>query len=298
MQPECIDPPPIPDWLKIAYPFKRRMLSVNGQKMHFVDEGTGPVVLMMHGNPTWSFLWRKVIALLLPDGFRVVAPDMIGLGLSDKPRDLKYHSLDTHAENLLTLVETLDLKDITIVGQDWGGPIISCMAARTPERIRAAVWGNTSVLMPSKRITATAFHRFSNQPVLSDLAFRVLNFPIPIMHKVQGDPASIGKFEKRAYAYPLRRIQDRVAPLALARMVPTAWEHPTVKMLERSDTWAREFKGPVQMVWGLRDPILGRSLKRMQEAFPHAVVTETHAGHFLQEEVPEELAKAIREVQA
>lgn len=292
-----IEAPTIPDWLTEEYPFKRRMVQLGEQHMHFVDEGEGPVVLMMHGNPTWSFLWRKVIKLLLAQGYRVIAPDMIGLGLSSKPRQRTYHSLDQHAENLLALVEALDLQEMTIVGQDWGGPIISGMAARAPERVRAAVWGNTSVLAPAKRIKATAFHRFANRPVVSDIAFRLFNFPVPVMHKVQGDPASIAAFEKKAYTYPLRKVGDRVAPLALARMVPNAWEHPTVKMLQRSDAWAREFKGPVQLVWGMRDPILGRSLKRMQEAFPQASTTETQAGHFLQEEVPEELAKAICEVQ-
>jgi haloalkane dehalogenase len=264
--------------------------------MHYVDQGDGPVVLMQHGNPTWCFLWRKVIERLLDANVRVVAPDMIGLGLSARPKRASEHTLDFHADNLKALVEALDLHEVTIASQDWGGPISAVMAARVPERIHGAVFANTTIRVPDGPIRVTAFHRFSNMPVVSYVAFKGWNFPVPIMHKVQGDPASIGKFERRAYTYPLRRWRDRAAPLALARMVPTELSHPSVKTLEESDQWARNLKGPVELVWGKKDPILGPALKRMRGLFPNAPVTETGAGHFLQEEVPDELTRAILNV--
>jgi haloalkane dehalogenase len=128
------------------------------------------------------------------------------------------------------------------------------------------------------------------------MLFRVFNFPIPVLNLIQGDRNSIGPKEKRAYRYPLRTFQDRVAPLALARMVATNLEHPTVKSLKIVDNWARSFKGPIELVWGLKDPILGRAYRSAQELFPQAKCTETAAGHYLQEEVPELLAQAILRV--
>ncbi|MBT8132003.1 MAG: haloalkane dehalogenase, partial [Gammaproteobacteria bacterium] len=139
---------------------------------------------------------------------------------------------------------------------------------------------------------------FANQPLLSNFAFKQLNYPIPFLHKVQGDKASMGRKQKRAYAYPLRRSADRVAPLALARMVPQTLDHPSVQTLGEVDEWARKFRGPVQLVWGTKDPILGRSLKKMEALFPSAPVVRTDAGHFLQEEVPMKLAEAILQVVA
>jgi cis-3-alkyl-4-acyloxetan-2-one decarboxylase len=286
----------LPDWLLNAYPFERTLIEVNGWQMNVVDTGTGRPVLLMHGNPMWSYLWRKIIPHLVEAGFRVIAPDMIGLGLSQKPRHVEDHSFDFHRDNLVTLVEKLDLNDMIIVGQDWGGPQVAGMAARCPERVTGAVFGNTSLLPPDKRAKATRFHRFANRPFISTFAFRVLNFPIPILKKVQGDPTSMGAEELRAYRYPLDSWANRAAPLALARMVPTSPQHPSIPGLKECGAWTESFAGPVALVWGLRDPILGRSLNRMRRTFPDAPVTETQAGHFLQEEVPEEIVAAITHV--
>ncbi len=139
----------------------------------------------------------------------------------------------------------------------------------------------------------TPFHRFSRTPVVSDLAFRHLNLLVRNLHRVQGDRTSIGPNERRAYLYPFPKLADRAAPLALARLVPTDLASPTFQTMREADDWARAFRGPVRLVWGRRDPILGRTIHSMKKLFPDAEVTETGAGHFLQEEVPEELADAI-----
>jgi len=290
------DAPTLPDWLDKQLPFNRRMAAINGSNMHFIDHGEGRPVLMQHGNPMWCYLWRKVATALEGSGLRLIIPDMIGLGLSTKPHSVKMHSLSMHIEMLTALVEALDLSDLVIVGQDWGGPWSSGMAARVPQRVTGAVFANTAILSPQGKWRVTPFHKFANRPVISDIAFRFFNFPIPMMHKVQGDPATMGRDQKRAYAFPLQSYAERVAPLALARMVPWYEGHPTLPELAKCDAWARSFQGPVELVWGLRDPILGRSLGKMKDAFPDARVTETQAGHFLQEEVPEELAAAIKRV--
>lgn len=288
--------PPLPEWLAAQLPFCRRMFTGGAYPMHFIDEGTGPVVLMQHGNPMWCYLWRKVIEQLLDTPVRVIVPDLIGMGLSGKPRDPQVHTLEFHGQQLSELIRALDLKDITIVGQDWGGPISGVAAALNPERIAGAVFANTSLRLPKKHPRVTPFHRFANRPLISDLAFRLFNFPMPMLPKVQGNPASLGPEEMRAYKYPLRRLRDRTAPLALARMVPTRLEHPSIAQLAKTDQWARSFAGPVELVWGCRDPILGSALHGNLELFPNARVTKTQAGHFLQEEVPQELAAAIKRV--
>jgi pimeloyl-ACP methyl ester carboxylesterase len=290
------DAPPLPDWLAKEFPLRRRMFRGCRWAMHFVDQGEGPVVLMQHGNPTWSFLWRKVIRLLAEEKVRVIAPDLIGLGLSDKPREVSLHSLRFHALNVDRLVRALDLRDVVIVGQDWGGPILGLMAARHPDRVAGAVFANTGLSAPRKKRPLSLFHLLSHLPLASTLLFKGANFPLRMLHRVQGDPASIGPLERQAYGWPLRAWRDRTAPLALARLVPTGPSHPTSHDLRKISAWAEAFTGPVRLVWGMKDPILGRALKNMQGLFPGAAVTETQAGHFLQEEVPEALAEAIRAV--
>lgn len=291
------DPAPaLPGWLARQLPFTRQ-LHVHGEhRVHFVDEGAGRPVLLMHGNPTWCYLWRKVIGPVSKAGFRVVAPDLVGFGLSDKPRSVKAHSLRMHVERIVALVDELDLNELTVVGQDWGGPVAAGVATLRPARVRAAVFANTSVLKPKRPLHTKPFHRLARAPGLSDLLFRGLMFPIPVLGRAQGDPSSIGFEETLAYAYPLRDPRDRAAPVALARMVPHAEGHPSLPMMDRIGAWAEAFAGRTELVWGLKDPILGRALARHREVFAHARVTETQAGHFLQEEVPEAFVQAILRV--
>ena len=293
MTSEFLPPPSLPPWLEEQLPFNRRVFADGDHRIHFIDEGEGAPVLLLHGNPVWSYLWRKVIRILARENVRIIAPDLVGLGLSSKPRDLKIHTLDFHANRISALVAALDLHDITIAAQDWGGPIIAVMAARNRQRIRGAVFSNTAIRVSSRPPRRTAFHRFSHMPLVSDLLFRVFNFPVPFLHLSQGDRTSIGRSERRAYRWPLRRIRDRTAPLALARQVGQSLDSPTMRTMREADHWARSFAGPVRLVWGMRDWILGRALKGAKELFPDAEVVETDAGHFLQEEVPEELAEAI-----
>ena len=247
-------------------------------------------VLLVHGNPTWSFLWRKVIAAL--PGVRCVAPDLLGLGLSSKPERIADHSLERHGGAVAELVGALDLREVVLVGQDWGGPIVAQVGVLQPGRIGGLVLANTAVLVP-KHPRGTAFHRFARVPGLSDVVFRGFGFPLGSLGRLQGDPQSLRGIPERAYRFPLRGWRERAAPLALARMVPDSLTHPSVPALARGEAWVRSFGGPVALVWGTRDPILGRSLERHEVAFPQAAVTRTEAGHFLQEEVPEAIAAAV-----
>ena len=296
-----VAPPDLPGWLAAELPFDRAAYRLEagpdaGRRLHLVDHGPRGArpVLLLHGNPTWSFLWRKVIRRL-PE-LRCVAPDLLGLGLSDTLR-LEEHTVQRHAGAVAELVTALDLRGAVLVGQDWGGPVGCAAAAAVPERIAGRVFANTAVILP-KTLRGTAFHRFARRPVVSDLAFRLLGFPQNALHRAQADRASIRGTTARAYQAPLQGWKRRAAPLALARMVPDSPGHPSVPALERGDLWARTASGPTALVWGERDPVLGRALKRHEEAFPAAPVTRTAAGHFLQEEVPDELAAAVRWVVA
>lgn len=286
----------LPEFIAKMFPCPRKEIKTGWGKLSFVDTGDEKAqpVFMVHGNPTWSFLYRKVIKALANEKFRCIAPDLIGFGTSDKPKNLSEHSLRRHGETLLELVEALDLRDMILVVQDWGGPMGLWMAAHAKERVSAMLLMNTAVLQPKTRFRTTPFHRFSHMLFISDFAFRVLNFPVPIMHRVQGDPKSISGDVKRAYAWPFRKIFDRTGPLALARMVPNSAEHPSAKELAVTDEYFRSFKGQVEFVCGTRDPILGRHCDRHAQVHPNARVTKTSAGHFLQEEVPDEIAESIR----
>lgn len=296
-------PPPLPGFIARRFPVSRRMLTLRsgpdaGRRIHLVDHGPqdGTPVLLVHGNPTWSFLWRKVIDRL--EGLRCVAPDLLGLGLSDNLPKLSDHTLERHIAAVYEVVEQLGLERPILVGQDWGGPVAVGVGARLGEAVRGVVLANTSVLAP-RRPRGTAFHRFARLPLVSDLAFRVLGLPQRLLHRLQADPSSIRGEVARAYRWPLRMWgrggswRNTLAPLALARMVPDCPEHPSMEALRRGEAWLRAFPGSVALVWGTSDPILGRALERHREALPNAAVTETTAGHFLQEEVPEKLAAAV-----
>lgn len=288
--------PELPREIGEQLPVTRGMFGLaDGRELHFIDEGSrdAPAVVLIHGNPTWSFLWRKVIAAL-PD-CRCVAPDLLGFGLSSRLPRYEDHTVEAHAASLVELAEALDLKRFVLVGQDWGGPLAVALGERLRDRVAGIVLGNTSVVVPD-RPRGTAFHRFARVPILSDLVFRGLGFPQNVLWTAQGRRRSMLGATGRAYRWPLRRFRDRVGPLALARMVPDSVDHPSVPTLRRGQQWLQTYDGPVALVWGMRDPILARALRRHERLFPRAPVTITNAGHFLQEEVPEALADAIRDV--
>jgi haloalkane dehalogenase len=224
-----------------------------------------------------------------------VAPDLLGLGLSSRLPRLADHQVDRHGAAIAELVESLDLRGVILVGQDWGGPIGAQVGVRMPERFAGLVFANTVVTLPAFP-RHTAFHTFARLPLVSDLVFRGLGFPQNVLHRIQGDKRSIRGDVARAYRWPLRTWSDRVAPLALARMVPNRPDHRSMEALLQGESWALSFPGPVALVWGMKDPILGRALRRHERAFPQAPVTRTNAGHFLQEEVPEALAAAVDDV--
>lgn len=303
-----VEAPPLPDFLSEAFPYRLRALELrtgdfSGERLVFVDDGPrdGRPIIFVHGNPTWSFLWRRVMAALRRDAsdgasLRFVAPDLIGLGLSTKPRKPSAHSVAAHAASLAELARALDLRDAVLVGQDWGGPISMATGSRAPDRFAGIVGANGTLALP-EHPRAKAFHRFGRLPVISDLVFRVFGFPLGWLHKAQNDPSTMRGEVARAYRWPLRKMSDRAAPLAMARMVPDGDDHPSLPELRRGEAWVESLPaGCVSFVWGRNDPILGRALDRQRRRFPDAPVRETQAGHFLQEEVPDVIAEVVLEL--
>jgi cis-3-alkyl-4-acyloxetan-2-one decarboxylase len=291
--------PALPDWIARQLPpgFRDVDLATRGERMHAMiwePKAATKTLVMVHGNPTWGFLWRRVIAAL-GDRYRIVVPDLIGLGRSTKPA-ASAHTIEHHADWLGDALDQLVPENFVLVAQDWGGPIGMLAAADRRARLAGIVLGNTTVCPPRPGFKPTLFHRIAHSPIGVPV-FEWAGFPLGVLHLTQGDRSSIRGDVARAYRWPLAKRADRAAPLALARMVPNnASHHPSLAGLTRTDELFRTAQVPIQLVWGMKDPILGRVIGHLEKLRPDAKVTRTRAGHFLQEEVPNELAAAIREV--
>lgn len=293
----------LPDHLARQLPpgFRARTVPTDGEHMHVLEWGPATAertIVLVHGNPTWGYLWRKVVAeLQARDGsLRLVVPDLIGLGMSSKPA-LAAHSLIHHSRWFGAMLDAVVPGPLVMVAQDWGGPISMHAMASRMKRLRGIVLGNTAVGPPQPNFKPTLFHRLSQLPIASDLLFRTLGFPLGVLHLSQGDRSSIRGEVAAAYRWPLRDAADRAAPLALARMVPDSHDrHPSIPELRISQYTFEHAEVPIRLVWGMKDPILGRVVNHLARLRPDAQVTKTGAGHFLQEEVPVPLADAIVDV--
>ena len=287
--------PELPNWLDQQLPFQRYMVEVgDGLRMHVMEQGEGTPVLLFHGNPTWGYLYRRVAAELSGEPYRLIMPDLIGLGFSDRPPNRSDHTLENHASWMGSLVRSLDLGSAAFVVQDWGGPIGLHAAYSNPGVMRGLVVMNTAIDAPKPGFKPTLFHRvFSTR--LGDALSKWLGLPQNAMRYAQGDRTSITGIVQKSYTYPLRGDGYR-AVIGLVRMVPDDLEHPSVPYLREAGEAARSLEGQKAIVWGDKDPVLGKLRRRVSRQLPDAEVIATDAGHFLQEEVPAEIASAIRSV--
>lgn len=291
---------PLPDYAAQALPegYKSYLVEVEpGIKIHVLEAGTGTPVYLQHGNPTNGLLYRKIWQELPTDRMRLIMPTMVGLGFSSKV-PASQHTLENHVRWMNAALRQLDPGGLIYVGQDWGGAVGLGALMRSPELLKGMVILNTGFMAPKEKFELSRPHAIAATPIVGEILLENVVSVFDRLHETQGDPASIPPEVAALYARPVRDSGNIKGPLALMRMVPTGPDHPTSPLMGEVEAYARALEVPTEIVWGMRDPILARLLPAMKEMYPAARVTETQAGHFLQEEVPVEIAEAIERVVA
>ncbi len=279
------------DW-RTLYPFASHHLTVDGHRYHYLDEGAGEVLLCVHGNPTWSFYWRNLI-LALRGRYRIVVPDHLGCGLSDKPRGYPY-CLERHIENLRTLIDRLKLQHVTLVGHDWGGAIGMGAAATMPDNFSRIVLMNTgafrSTLMPWRI-------RLCRIPVLGRLAVQGGNaFARAALSMATEKPERLTPPVKAGLLAPYDSWSNRRAIFEFVKDIPLSPRHPSYGALLRVEQGLAAFsKHPVLLIWGMRDWCFSPAfLQRFIEFFPQAEVREIDdAGHYVVEDAHERIENYV-----
>jgi haloalkane dehalogenase len=270
-----------------GYDFEPRYVQQDGLRLHYLDEGSGPPVLLLHGEPTWSYLYRKIIPQLTPAA-RAVAPDYFGFGRSDKPLAFGDYSYEHHVESIRRLVEELDLRDLTVVVQDWGGPIGLRLAVEQPERVARLVVMNTGISAgrpPSEEwLRFRAFVRRLGTELVPGRLVRI-SCVQPLADEVE-----------EAYSAPWPVPESKAGVLAFPEHVPTEPEHPnTAPLLAVREALGR-WEKPALVLFSDSDPIFSpRVAERIAEHIPGALPPEIveGAGHFLQEDRGEQIGARI-----
>ena len=263
-----------------------------GLKVHVIEAGEGFPVFLMHGNPTSGFLYRKVVEKLPLNKVRVIMPTSLGLGFSSKI-PASEHTAENHIYWINKVLKELKLKELVYAGQDWGGPIGMGALSLSPELLKGAVLLNTGFNAPKANADLSPAHAIVKTPVLGEILLEVVFSIFERLKSVQGNPDSWTSEVAELYGRPVYESGNSKAPLAMMRMVPDGPNHPSAPSMRRVEEYVNTLEIPAEIVWGENDPILGRALPFMQQNFPNARLTKTTAGHFLQEEVPNEIAEAL-----
>ncbi|NOX55371.1 MAG: alpha/beta fold hydrolase, partial [Planctomycetes bacterium] len=267
-RPSETPPPPDRAGFENEYPFRSHFLQIDGHRYHYVDEGDGTPLLMVHGNPTWSFAWRNLIRGL-SQGYRVLAVDHLGMGFSDKPQAYPY-DLAHHIANLQAFLEQLDLTGVTLIAHDWGGAIGMGAAARSPHRFARFVLMNTAAF-PSKRIPWRI--AVCRTPILGALTVRGLNaFARAALRQAVARPERITASIRRGYLAPYDSWHNRIAILRFVQDIPMSKRHPSYATLVGVERGLKLFRQhPVSLIWGERDWCFTRHfLEEFQQRWPQA----------------------------
>jgi haloalkane dehalogenase len=272
-----------------GFPYAPRYRDWHGLRLAHVDEGEGPPVVMLHGQPTWSYLFRKVMAPLLGAGYRCVVPDLPGFGRSDKPRDEAWYSYERHVAAVADLIDTLDLRDVTLVMHDWGGPIGLRAAVQNDRVARFAIMD--SVLVGEQHLG-----EFWD-------SFRDLVFGRP--HVPTGRIVKLGCRERpprevvAAYDAPFPDGEAQAGVRAFPKLIPFDSDHPTSELIRETMAAIHGDERDALLLWAEHDPIFPRErfAGQLEELVPrggrHTVVAG--AGHFLQEDRGDWIGSAIRD---
>jgi cis-3-alkyl-4-acyloxetan-2-one decarboxylase len=284
----------ISESLKKLYPYNGEFLSVDGGNLHYLDEGEAKngTILAIHGNPTWSFYWRSLITAFSQD-YRVVIPDHIGCGLSDKPQDWPYQ-LGGHIGNLCKLVESLDLQNITLVVHDWGGAIGMGMAGRMSDRISRLVVTNTaafrSLEIPFSIVTCRI-------PVFGSLAVRGCN-AFARAATFRATAKGISKQVKQGLLLPYNNWNNRIATLKFVEDIPLKPDHPSYKTLVQVEEGLSLLeKLPMLICWGDDDFCFTPNFrKEWERRFPNATVHAwSDVGHYVMEDAPDRVIALMQQ---
>lgn len=278
------------------YPFESHWLDVDGLRMHYLDEGQGPALLLVHGNPTWSFYWRELVRALRAR-YRVVAPDHIGCGLSDKPAERDYpFRLARRVRDLRRLVEHLGLEHITLVSHDWGGAIGMGAAMALPDRFARFVLMNTAAFRSRQMPWRIAVCR---TPLLGRIAVQGLNlFARAALRMAVARRERITPVVRQGLLAPYDSWAHRTAVYRFVEDIPLGPRHPSYAALQEIEQGLATFRRrPVCLIWGMRDwCFTPHFLDRFLDFFPEAVVHRlSGAGHYVVEDAHEEIVPAMEE---
>jgi haloalkane dehalogenase len=281
--------------LSPLYPFKSHSIQINRYRYHYIDEGkvdSSPIV-MLHGNPSWSFYYRNLITPLSQSN-RVIVPDHIGMGLSDKPQNYPY-VLDEHINNLETFIEQLSLKNLSLILHDWGGIIGMGYAIRHPENIKSfTILNSAAFYLPKIPISL----KIARSPIIGDTLVRGLNgFAYSALIFGVFHHERISSQIKQGYLLPYNNWANRIGILRFVQDIPLESNHPSRKLLEEIDTRIEMFRQyPMLIAWGDKDPIFTTKhfLAEWKRRFPNAQVhIFKDAGHYILEDAHERVLPLI-----
>lgn len=279
-----------------TFPFTPHLINLEQGKMCFIDEGEGDPLLFLHGNPTWSYINRHFITPLACHR-RVIAPDHLGFGRSDKPSDAPY-TLHWHIKNITEMIISLDLQNITLIVHDWGGPIGLGFATEHYSRIKRLVIFNSWAFRINHGTKLHPILASVRKPIIGERLVLEKNFLIE-----QGIPAGIYKKElitpitMNAYRAPFSEPNSRRAILELVRNIPLTAEHPSNQIITRTENRLHLLDIPVAIIWGTQDPVFPPTfVNKWKYHFPSAkVYLLSEASHFLQEDEPGQILSILQD---
>lgn len=278
-----------------SYPFAPHYREVNGVALHYVDEGAGAPVLLVHGDPTWGYLWRAFVPVLARR-HRCIVPDHMGMGKSAGRKELFPYRLAHHVANLEGLLLGLDLRDVTLVLHDWGGPVGLGVAVRHPERIRRLCLMNTWAFAPWPGPPLPRLLQLIRSERGERFVLERNGYVEAALTGTTHHPERLSRAVLDAYLAPYPTPESRLALLGWTRDIPLAEGEPSFAEMRRIEAGLAAFRDrPVLLAWGLRDPVLpGPVLRRWQAVFPQAeTVALEDASHFLQEDAPGPLVDRV-----
>ena len=279
------------------YPFKSNYLDLNGLKYHYLDEGEGDPVIMLHGNPTWSFYYRSLIKKLSPR-YRIIVPDHIGCGLSDKPDEGKYdYRLKSRVDDLDALYQHLNLKrKISLVVHDWGGMIGMAFALKHQKIIDRMVIMNTAAFLPpeNKKLPLRLWLVRNIKPLaaVAVLGFNLFSFGALFLASHRG----LSKEVRKGLTAPYNSWKNRIATLKFVQDIPLSPKDPSYRLVKDVDHNLHKMKDvPMLICWGEHDFVFDNDyLVEWKRRFPNAMVhTFPHAGHYVLEDAEDRIVDLV-----